>query len=410
MKKILFVINYLILDDEGGNSRFMYLANKLVETGEYEVEIVTSKFFHAKKRFRDNDFVSYRNGKIRVKFVHELGYKKNISLKRIFSNRIFAKSVQNYLNNISDEEQPDLIYFSVPSLEYGVNLIKFAKQNKIPTIVDIQDIWPEAFEMVSPLPGWINKIIFYQFNKMSTFIYQNTDKVFAVSNTYAKIADQYREKRDSTIVYLGSDFTRFDSYFKKDRKDNVIKFVYLGTLGHSYDLDTVLQALKLLKETNRNMKFEFHILGSGPLENELRRISVILGLSSEVVFHGRLPYSEMVKMLGKFDIAFNPIRDGAAQSIINKVGDYAAAGLPVINTQQNEEYRDLVESYNIGINTTNNPEKVLNAILEMIMDIDRLDTYSKNNRALGESLFNRKVTYNKLCCEIYSLIENHPVE
>ena len=42
----------------------------------------------------------------------------------------------------------------------------------------------------------------------------------------------------------------------------------------------------------------------------------------------------MVGMLGVCDIAVNSISKGAAQSIINKHGDYAAAGLPVVNTQE----------------------------------------------------------------------------
>ena len=40
-----------------------------------------------------------------------------------------------------------------------------------------------------------------------------------------------------------------------------------------------------------------------------------------------MSYEDMVQTLVQCDIAVNPIIKGAAQSIINKVGDYAAAGL-----------------------------------------------------------------------------------
>lgn len=53
-------------------------------------------------------------------------------------------------------------------------------------------------------------------------------------------------------------------------------------------------------------------------------------------------YPEMCGRLVACYIAVNPITHGAAQSIINKHGDYAASGLPVVNTQECEEYRNLV--------------------------------------------------------------------
>lgn len=53
MKKVLFVVNYLILDSDGGNSRFIYLAKELVRNNDVNVEIVTSNFYHEKKIFRE---------------------------------------------------------------------------------------------------------------------------------------------------------------------------------------------------------------------------------------------------------------------------------------------------------------------------------------------------------------------
>lgn len=43
-------------------------------------------------------------------------------------------------------------------------------------------------------------------------------------------------------------------------------------------------------------------------------------------FTGRLSYEKMVGLLCSCDIVVNPINKGAAQSITNKVGDYALSG------------------------------------------------------------------------------------
>lgn len=106
------------------------------------------------------------------------------------------------------------------------------------------------------------------------------------------------------------------------------------------------------------------------------------------------------------DVAINPIRDGAAQSIINKVGDYAAAGLPVINTQENLEYRNLVDSWHIGINTFNNTDGLKNAIIEIIgKSKSELKLMGENNRLLGESLFDRRITYDDLAKMIRKVVD-----
>lgn len=406
MKKIIFFVNFLILDEDGGNSRFMYLARELVKANDVDIEIVTSNFYHEKKRFREvQTSIESDDGKIKISFVPELGYKKNISLKRILSNKKFAQSINLYLNAIPKDKLPDLIYFSVPSLEYGVEIINYAKKNSIKTIVDIQDIWPEAFEMVSPFPKLINKVMFHDYRKRADYIYKNANHIFSVSKTYSELAKKKRFDNETTVVYLGSDFIKFDKYYVNQENESTVKFVYLGTLGHSYDLGLLLDTFGDLKKEKKIRKFEFHILGSGPLEKQFKQQTVENNLVKEVKFHGRLPYPKMVRKLGEFDSAFNPIRDGAAQSIINKVADYAAAGLPVINTQQNEEYRNLVDNYKIGINAYNTKSSLSKAILEMMNNKEMREEYGKNNRNLGERYFDRSTSYKILCNKIMEIIE-----
>lgn len=102
----------------------------------------------------------------------------------------------------------------------------------------------------------------------------------------------------------------------------------------------------------------------------------------------------MVSILVECDIAVNPISHGAAQSIINKHGDYAAAGLPVLNTQESEEYRDLVCKYGIGINCNNaDAEDLADKILILYYNEELRKIMGKNSRKLAENKFDRAVTY-----------------
>jgi glycosyltransferase involved in cell wall biosynthesis len=93
----------------------------------------------------------------------------------------------------------------------------------------------------------------------------------------------------------------------------------------------------------------------------------------------------------------NPISKGAAQSITNKVGDYAAAGLPVINTQENSEYRKLIDRYKAGFNCINDDAAdVATKLLLLIGNPALRREMGLNNRRLAEEKFDRKRTYQKI--------------
>ena len=89
--------------------------------------------------------------------INEPGYYKNVSLKRIISHRVFAKNVLEYVKKI---KKPDIIYCVVPSLDVADLITAYANKNNIKVIVDIQDLWPEAYKMVINIPV-ISDLIFY---------------------------------------------------------------------------------------------------------------------------------------------------------------------------------------------------------------------------------------------------------
>ena len=85
---------------------------------------------------------------------------------------------------------------------------------------------------------------------------------------------------------------------------------------------------------------------------------------------------------------------GSAASIINKVGDYALSGLPVINTQESPEYRALIEKYQCGINCEcGNAKQVADAIVKLASDKELRLRMSEGSRKLAKEKFDRRNTY-----------------
>ena len=105
----------------------------------------------------------------------------------------------------------------------------------------------------------------------------------------------------------------------------------------------------------------------------------------------------MCSLLSECDITINPIVKGAAASIINKHADYAASGIPVLNTQESKEYRDLVRQYDMGFNCRNNDaDDLADKIRILISDPERSASMGRNARKCAEERFDRKRSYLKL--------------
>lgn len=389
---IVIVAQYLrdIENFEGNNSRFVYLA-KMLRDKQCYVEIITSDYYHSTKTHFKN--VGRIEG-IKVAAIHEPGYPKNVCLKRFSSHKELAKNINEYL---SKRKKPDAVYVAVPSLAVAEVCASYCKANRVKFIVDIQDLWPEAFKMVFNIPI-LSNIIFYPMKKKANYIYNTADEIIAVSETYVNRGLRVNNKLSAGLsVFLGTNLEQFDKYKKEYRvefKDDIIRIAYIGTLGHSYDIKCIIDAIKILNNKGIN-KIKFIVMGEGPLKKEFEKYAADKKIDIE--FTGRLEYSKMVGLLCSCNIAVNPISHGAASSIINKVGDYAAAGLAVVSTQECQEYRNLLDEYNAGLNCINGDvDDISNKLKKLILDSKLREQMGKNNRKLAEERFDRRISYNNI--------------
>ena len=173
-----------------------------------------------------------------------------------------------------------------------------------------------------------------------------------------------------------------------------IWLTYCGTLGRSYDIPCVIDALALLRERNCRIP-EFIIIGDGPQKPEFEEYARNKQVNCR--FLGRVPYDEMCAVLYRSDITVNPIVANAAQSIINKHADYAASGLPVINTQDSEEYRALVDRYDMGFNCINGSAKDIADKLEILINNKEIRLKKgAGARKCAKEKFDRKISYSTL--------------
>lgn len=369
------------------NDRFFYIAKMLADDN--DVEIITSSFRHTTKSQRDKPAADWP---FKITFIDEPGYPKNVCLKRFSSHHVWGKNVLRYLE---ERKKPDVVYCAVPSLT-GPNLVaKYCEKNDIRFIIDVQDLWPEAFQMVVNVPV-VSSMAFAPFKVMANGIYKRADAICAVSDTYCERARRVNKKvKDTTTVFLGTELATFDRYAAEnpilEKKEGEVWLAYCGTLGSSYDLTCAIDALALLKDEN----IRFIVMGDGPRKEEFENYAK--EKSVQAVFVGRLKYNAMCSLLNACDITINPIAHMAAQSIINKHADYAASGRPVISTQESDEYRKLIEEYSMGFNCKNNDSSDLAEKIRLLVDDEEMRVQmGKNARRCAEEKFDRASAYKLL--------------
>lgn len=385
-----------------GATRYVYLATLLHEHG-YEVDFITSGFQHWEKRQRDVEHFDAGTDAYTIRFIEEPFYPKNMCPQRIWAHHVVAKRVAKYFDEHYDY---DLIYCQIPPNDVAREIGKAAQKFNIPFVVDVNDLWPEAFRVAFDVPV-LSDILFAPFYRQAKAVYQMADAVVGTS-------DEYRERglRDaragipSETVYVGNQLCEFDAgvtahALQIDKPAGDIWVSYAGTLSACYDLETLVKAMALVQKAHPEAKLQ--ILGDGSERDNLKAAAQSCG--AEVVFHGYLPYSQMAAWLSKSDITINSLVEKAAQSIVTKIGDYLAAGKPMVNTSCSKEFRAKVEADEFGVNVKpGDAEGMAEVLVDLIEDPQRRSRMGERARAIAEEQFDRPHSYLKTVRLIEGLI------
>ena len=405
MSKIAVITMGVRLNQEQGYTRFRSICEMLADAG-HEVDLITTTFQHWEKRQRDVNQIRRDQYKFRIRFIYEPGYRKNVDLLRIFSHRVAATKLKKLLEKTGDY---DLIYAEIPPNNVALTAAEYAHKRGIPFIADVNDLWPEAMRMVIDVPV-LSTLIFYPLQR-------EAEKVYALASGVIGTSDEYRErpfqkrKRDipKKTVYVGNELQVFDEGYEKN-KDVVVKgedefwVSYAGTIGTSYDIRTmVLAAEELKKRGITNIRFK--IMGGGPMKEELEQLAETRK-ADNVEFVGYVPYDLMAAYLTKSDILVNSFVKKAPQSIVTKIGDYLAAGKPMINTCMSPEFRNKVKKDGFGVNIIPEDAGILaDAVETLYQEPEKRQRMGERARLIAEEQFDRPKSYQEILRMIEELIK-----
>lgn len=238
---------------------------------------------------------------------------------------------------------------------YPLFLIKPGKRIKI--CFKITDLIAENLELIKKENYSIYTFLIIISKFFHKLILKKADVLITVTPEIKKF---YRKKYDIKIpIYVIPNGVNTQKFYpiriserKKLRKQfklptNSIILGYVGVLRMYNVFYPILKALKLLKKNN-NIKFV--IVGSGPQLESLKELVRKFGLSSNVIFLGKVKYSAIPQIINTFDIGlalFSERKIKLTGTSSLKIYQYLSCGIHVITNYA--ESHLFIEKYNLGI-------------------------------------------------------------
>lgn len=368
------------------NSRLYNIYSALKD--DYMPLIITMDFNHATKKYKETMIENS------VYTIHVPSYKKNLSIKRMYSHLVFAYKLHKYLNGLS--ELPDFIYCAMPTSTSALVCGRFCKKHGVRFIIDVIDLWPESLiPVLNQKFQLCFTVILYPWKKITQQAYKYADVILGESIKYTKAAHNYNPLAMVMPLYLGVDKQVVASLIDESKvcfakPDNEIWIAYGGSLGTSYDFDTLIKSVAFL---NGKYKYKLLFVGDGVSRSYVEKLIVKYAVNATVT--GFLKYKDYLKYLSFCDIAINIFREGTKVVHSYKFNDYVATNCFILNSLEGET-ADMISEYKIGLNFNFKDCSLQNVLEDCCKNWDKYKAWKGNNERLITELLDKKNIYSKM--------------
>jgi len=358
MIRILVFYQYFGTPKGKWSTRIYELTRRWINKG-HKVTVVTSPYeksdIQANKRIERQNIegidlivINYPDSNLYPKF------------KRILNFLMFSL----YSMWFALKEPCDVVIASSGPVTVGVPALLAKWFRRKPFIFEVRDLWPQGAVSLGILR---NKAVIKLAFWFERLCYKNSDHTIGCSPGMTQnIEKRYPEVKTSVIsnasdisLFKNEDGSSFDSFNK------IGLFIYAGSLGAMDDVDTVVEAAKILKDRRAN-DIIIEIIGDGADREMLEDKSKIYELDN-VRFSGLLPKTEVVKRLKQATATFVCFKPLEVLNTVspNKMFDSFAAGIPIIQNTTGW-IKEYVSDKKCGINVPpEDPEKMADAIMKL---------------------------------------------
>jgi len=395
---ILLLHQYFLEDDDPGGSRWNEITKMWTDRG--HVITVIAGMIHAnglekRPEYKGKHFVRKKQGKVEVIRCHV-----SESYNKGFAGRLWGyfsfMFASMWAGLFQIKGKYDVVIVTSPPLFVGVSGYIVSLFKRTPMVFEIRDLWPESAIDTGVLTNkWVIKLAY----AVERFIYKKAKLINVLTPAfYNTLKDKKAIAADKLIMIPNAaDFTLSDEIMKDFDKETFRqthdlegKFVitYVGAHGVANYLDQILDAGKLLEDTN----VLFLLIGQGMekarLIEKARQISV-----RNVRFLDSVPKKEVFKFILASDMGASVLKkvDTFKTVYSNKTFDYFSCKKPVLMAIDGVS-RELVNQARAGTYVEpENTEEYNRIIRDYITSPDRLIMEGENGYRFAKENFDRQV-------------------
>lgn len=293
----------------------------------------------------------------------------------ITRNEGFAKRILDYLSFMVTAflasllvRGVDVIVATSPQFFTACAAYAVSAMKRKPWIFELRDIWPESIRAVGALK---KERLLDLLERLELFLYRKATLVVSVTNAFKQnLVNRGIDPAKIFVVTNGVDTSRF-APIPKDRElltnlnlDDAFVVGYIGTHGMAHGLDTLIDAAKILANTERAARIRIVMLGDGAHRKKLQDRAKHEGLDN-IIFINSVPKSQVTRYWSILDVSIiHLIKSDLFTTVIpSKMFECMAMAIPILHGVEGES-AEIVIQHEIGL--TFEPENHL-ALVERLL-------------------------------------------
>jgi len=319
----------------GGGYHVYNLSKKLVERG-HEVAVITRGSW--KKTYQEEiDGVSV----YRVRFIPS--YPFHLQPHGFFVNRLLRSIESNFdIIHLHNSNIP-VVHSSSPTVVTVHGTMQGHVNNR--EALDLQSLVVKAFSRM--------------YVSIDRKVIESANKAIAVSDACARELQDYYGIKDVEVINNGVDTIFFIPTKEKEGKEPYI--LYIGRLSPEKGLLDLIKSAKYVCQDNSEIKFV--IIGRGPLERRLRKLTHNLNLNKNISFLGYVARDVLLKYYQNATIYVLPSYwEGLPTTLLEAM----SCGIPTVATAVKGTSEVIANGKNGMLVPPKNPEKMAEAILSLL--------------------------------------------
>jgi len=386
--RVLVLTEYFYPEVGAAQARLGSLTETLKHNG-HEVEVVTAMPHYLSGRI----FIGYRGSFYRREeyngiVIHRTWIlaSQGTGVKRLLSYISFAFTS---LLGLSKCKEPDVVFVESPPLFLGISGWLYARPRRIPIVLNVADLWPDAIESFGVTS---NRFLLSVAGRLERWVYSKATIINGITDGVYRTLLEKKNIPPARLLLLpnGVDIQLFTPQSPDERLSRVINpegkhvMIYAGTHGIAHGMEVILEAAKQLQ----NEPILFVLVGGGSAKaklveyasrQHLRNVTFI-----EPVSQDKLPayYALATASLVSLKHSVTSLSVRPAKMLAS-----LAAGVPVIYSGEGEG-ADLLRQADAGVVTAPGDARELARVIQlMCRDSAARLRYAANGRAFVERNF-----------------------